>query len=269
MQLLVSVRSAEEAAEALAGGASLIDVKEPRRGPLGCADEAVIRAVVERVGGRRPVSAALGELPERGAEVPSFVSALAFVKWGLAGRRGGNWQADFLWSAAVSAALAFGLSFPGKGKAKKKESGGDRRTPKAQAVLVAYADAERAAAPSVEEILDFACRRAWPVRDHVLLLDTFDKRSAQDRVARRPTLLDWLSVKHIVELCERCRAAGVRVALAGSLGMEEIRKLLSARPDWFAVRGAACAGHDRQQQVSAERVRSLVDLLSSATGPPF
>ena len=33
--LLVSVRSAAEAATALAGGADLIDVKEPSRGPLG------------------------------------------------------------------------------------------------------------------------------------------------------------------------------------------------------------------------------------------
>ena len=34
-RLLVSVRSAEEAEIALAGGADVIDVKEPRRGALG------------------------------------------------------------------------------------------------------------------------------------------------------------------------------------------------------------------------------------------
>ena len=33
--LLVSVRSAEEAEIALAGGANLIDIKEPSRGALG------------------------------------------------------------------------------------------------------------------------------------------------------------------------------------------------------------------------------------------
>ena len=36
-QLLVSVRSAEEARAALEGGAALIDVKEPSRGSLGSA----------------------------------------------------------------------------------------------------------------------------------------------------------------------------------------------------------------------------------------
>ncbi len=62
--LLVSVRDAAEAAASLAGGADLIDVKEPARGPLGRADAATIAAVVQAVGGRVPVSAALGELRE-------------------------------------------------------------------------------------------------------------------------------------------------------------------------------------------------------------
>ena len=60
--LLVSVRSAAEAEAALAGGAALIDVKEPARGALGRADDAVIADVVRAVAGRAPVSAALGEL---------------------------------------------------------------------------------------------------------------------------------------------------------------------------------------------------------------
>jgi uncharacterized protein (UPF0264 family) len=130
----------------------------------------------------------------------------------------------------------------------------------AQAVPVAYADAERANAPAVDDVVAFACRRAWPARQHVLLLDTFEKHP----LPHRPTLLDWLSVQNVCTLCERCRAAGVRVALAGSLGREEIRQLLPARPDWFAVRGAVCAGCDRQQSVSADRVRGLVRLLQMA-----
>ena len=47
-RLLVSVRSAAEAEAALLGGADVIDVKEPDRGPLGRADDAVIAAVVRR-----------------------------------------------------------------------------------------------------------------------------------------------------------------------------------------------------------------------------
>src|SRR5215468_9568595 len=82
--LLISVRDAAEAEAALRGGADVIDVKEPRRGSLGRADAATIAAVVACVAGRRPVSAALGELVEPGSEaVPG--PGLSFVKWGLAG----------------------------------------------------------------------------------------------------------------------------------------------------------------------------------------
>src|SRR5579883_2126939 len=62
-RLLVSVRSADEAAAALAGGADLIDVKEPAAGALGRASEATLRAIVATVGGARPVSATIGDMP--------------------------------------------------------------------------------------------------------------------------------------------------------------------------------------------------------------
>jgi len=61
-KLLVSVRDAAEARAALVGGADLIDVKEPSRGSLGRAEADTIAAVAHAVGGRTPVSAALGEL---------------------------------------------------------------------------------------------------------------------------------------------------------------------------------------------------------------
>jgi uncharacterized protein (UPF0264 family) len=236
------VRSAAEAESALAGGAALIDVKEPERGPLGRADDEIVRAVVQAVAGRTPVSAALGELRDQQEEPPPVPPGLDFVKWGLAGAGAGggalDWRQMFLRRACE-------LNLAGK------------------AVLVAYADAERANAPPVAEVADFACWRPWPAADPVLLLDTFTKSpSPLSATSRRPTLLDWLPLEEVVRLCGRCRAAGVRVALAGCLGAEEVRRLLPTRPDWFAVRGAACVGHDRLQTVSADRVRHLVDLCA-------
>ena len=41
-QLLVSVRSAGEAVDALAGGCQILDVKDPSRGSLGRADDSVV-----------------------------------------------------------------------------------------------------------------------------------------------------------------------------------------------------------------------------------
>jgi uncharacterized protein (UPF0264 family) len=91
----------------------------------------------------------------------------------------------------------------------------------------------------------------------VLLLDTWHKDGS--------TLLDWLSPGEILEIRDRCRTAGVRLALAGSLGRSSIRALLPVRPDWFAVRGAVCARGQRQGTIEEARVRDLVDLLSQAT----
>src|SRR3954465_6438408 len=85
--LLVSVRSADEVDAALAGGADLIDIKDPSRGPLGIAEAEVAAAVVNRVRGRVPVSAALGEWSANALTEAHWHPALKlnYVKWGRAG----------------------------------------------------------------------------------------------------------------------------------------------------------------------------------------
>jgi uncharacterized protein (UPF0264 family) len=226
-QLLVSVRSAAEARLALMHGAALIDIKEPDRGSLGRADDAVIAAVVDEVEGKCPVSAALGELREF-QELPGRWEALSFVKWGLSGCAGTTWPGVLFHHAARLGS---------------------------RVVAVAYADAEKAQAPSVEEVVAFICGQPWP--DPVLLIDTFDKSST---TTGRVTLLDSLPLEVIAEVSARCRANHVRIALAGSLHMEEIHKLWPLRPDWFAVRSAVCE-QDRKQELQAGRVQLLVDLL--------
>jgi uncharacterized protein (UPF0264 family) len=235
-QLLVSVRSAAEAEAALAGGAALLDVKEPAHGPLGRAGDATIADVVGAVAGRRPVSAALGELLGASqAGLPPVVSRLAYVKWGLAGyraRRPARWKADLAHALGRTAAPCRG-------------------------VVVAYADWRRAPAPPPEEVCAFA-------REHAagaFLLDTWGKDGT--------TLLNWLPLPDVCRLCERCRAAGVPVALAGSLGPAQVRTLRAAGPDWFAVRGAVCQGGRpaRAGAVDQDKVRQLVELLAEPLTP--
>jgi uncharacterized protein (UPF0264 family) len=224
-QLLVSVRSPAEAEIALAGGAALIDVKEPDRGSLGRASDATIAAVCARVAGRRPVSAALGELPSAPAVPPL---KLAYVKWGLSGcLESGRWQRSLR-----EAAEALRRAVPG-----------------CQPVAVSYVDWQTARAPRPEEVAAFACEQHWSV----LLLDTWEKNGA--------TLLDWLNPRAISRLCRLCRAAGVRVALAGGLGLEQIRRLQEVAPDWFAVRGAVCRRHCRTEALDVNRVRELAECL--------
>lgn len=234
-QLLVSVRTADEALLALAGGAALIDIKEPALGSLGRADLRVIREIVAAIDGRRPVSAALGEWTDDGAAIPD--ADLSYVKWGLAGC-----GRDTTWRRAFARLL------------------NDQRRP--QPVLVAYADWECAQAPPIDEVFALAAEYAGSV----LLVDTHCKEAGVGR--KRPTLLDWLPVTWIEDLCARAREQGVQIALAGSLGLEEIRTLRFARPDWFAVRGAVCDDGDRQAGVQIEKIRQLVALLNNLALTP-
>jgi uncharacterized protein (UPF0264 family) len=87
-RFLVSVRSGEEAGIALAGGADIIDAKEPRAGALGAVALDGIAAIVEAVGGQRPVSATIGDCDlEEAAGRVRWVAGqgVDYVKIGLFG----------------------------------------------------------------------------------------------------------------------------------------------------------------------------------------
>jgi uncharacterized protein (UPF0264 family) len=227
--LLVTVRSPAEVEAALAGGAALIDVKEPSHGSLGRADDATLAAVLQAVAGRRPVSAALGELLQ--APAPSAVTGLSYAKWGLAGCSSTgttDWR-QALRESAVRLAQA---------------------DPGCRLVTAAYADWQRAGSPSPEVVCAAVEEEGWGV----VLLDTWGKDGS--------TLLDWMPADAVARLCRRCRAGGVRIALAGSLDVPQITLLRQAEPDWFAVRGAACRG-GRNGPLDETAVRRLVDLLAS------
>ena len=62
MQLLVSVRSADEVEAALAGGADIIDAKEPANGSLGPVSPATLAKVASRVPAIQELSIALGDV---------------------------------------------------------------------------------------------------------------------------------------------------------------------------------------------------------------
>jgi uncharacterized protein (UPF0264 family) len=230
--LLVSVRDPVEAIAGLRGGAAIIDIKEPNGGSLGPADLNVTAAIVDAVAGKRIISAAMGELVESTDHDIRIVAGIQFVKFGLAGCGSlPDWRDRLL-----------------KLRATIEVKGSERL------VAVAYADWQRAEAPPLERMHELAIDRGFPV----LLIDTWRKDGT--------TLLDWLSVSKLVDRCEAARSSGVRMALAGSLGLSEIRKLRAVRPDWFAVRGAACVGGKRDGRVDEARVRKLVEALGDRMG---
>jgi hypothetical protein len=232
MQLLVSVRSEEEVADALAGGADIIDAKEPARGSLGPVTAAVLRRIAVRVPEPVPLSVALGDLtaPDAVRAAVAAAGAVApvrtapvYLKLGFARERS---------SARVSGLL----------ESARAAAGG---TPIARCLLVAvaYADAEAAGSPPPEDML----RSAIAAGADALLLDTCVKDGR--------TLLDHAPLARLAALSVAARAAGLLFAVAGSLDLASIERVADLA-DVVGVRGAACLG-GREGRVDAARVGEL------------
>lgn len=225
--LLVSVRSADEVDAALAGGADLIDVKEPTRGALGMAEAEVVAAVVQKVKKRVPVSAALGDWgPNALTEAHWHLELkLDYVKWGLAGYTPTpGWGEDLL---DTRRQLPAGMEM----------------------VAVAYADWEKAKSVPPAELVRFAKR----FRFRAFLLDTWTKDGK--------SLLDFIKPAEIGELVESVQRVGMKAAIGGSLKPEHLKQLKGIAPDWYAVRASACAAGKRDGVIDTARVRKWKEAI--------
>jgi len=242
--LLVSVRSDEEATEAIAGGATIIDVKEPLHGSLGCASPDVIAKVAGVVGQDRPWTMACGELRDGGsfilehlrrtlAMLPASAVPPAAVKIGLAGMAGADWRRDV---QTLFSELPLGP----------------------ERVIVAYADWASVMAPTPEEVIQAAVSNGCAT----LLIDTADK-SARGLLSLAPAgqVGGWLSL---------ARREGLQVALAGRITIDEIDAAVALRPDVVALRSAVCSngafGSGRLGNVCGQLVRRAATLCSSLDG---
>jgi uncharacterized protein (UPF0264 family) len=236
MRLLVSVRSAAEVAEALAGGADIIDAKEPARGGLGAVEPDVLRAIVDRVPAGVPMSVALGDFTDR-AHVLEQVARLpvgrpgntVFLKLGFEGLSDETRVVELI-GAAVRAAVREGSV--------------------ASIIVVGYADWSRARSPTPAGVI----RAAIDGGAAGVLLDTSGKDGR--------TLFDWMPAAAVGRWISEARRAGLLAAVAGSLGHASIPSISRLEPDIVGVRGAACTG-GRLGIVSAPRVRSLRQAIDS------
>ncbi len=73
MKLLISPMNEKEASEAIAGGADIIDVKNPQEGPLGANFPWVIKRIREITPKNIQVSCTIGEVPN----LPGSISLAA------------------------------------------------------------------------------------------------------------------------------------------------------------------------------------------------
>jgi uncharacterized protein (UPF0264 family) len=229
-QLLVSIRSVEECRTVLERDVDVIDVKNPSGGSLGAAELPVIHAIHAEVAGRRPVSVALGELRDAVRKEWSSLPDVQYAKLGLAGCWPlSPWLKD--WAHVLSLLPAT-----------------------AQPVAVAYADAVVAQSPPWRVVMEngaaLGCR--------VLLIDTYNKA--------RGRLLDWFGENQLREIRAETEQIGMQLALAGSLTLSDVHRILPWSADWVAVRSAACAA-GRDGPLCADRLTSLVTAVRDA--PPW
>jgi (5-formylfuran-3-yl)methyl phosphate synthase len=226
--LLISVRSVSEAHAALAAGATLIDVKEPRMGPLGIAEAQVVEEIVAAVGKKVPVSAALGEWSPNilTDAVWHLKLPLSYIKWGLAGyRETPGWGEDLLETRRLI----------GRGP---------------EVVAVAYADHLKAKSIAPDVVAKFARRFKFKA----FLLDTFSKDGK--------SLLQHLKLDQIAAIVNHLQDGGIKVALGGSLTLDAAKKLKPLAPDWFAVRGAVCLGSKRASDIDPDKIRQWKQMLA-------
>lgn len=231
-RLLISVRSEQEVDDAIAGGADIVDLKEPRRGALaptstelwnsvshGNNQHSAGRCCEDRSDTIR-FSAALGE-SEQATSIAAFLPpTFAFAKVGPTDCDTKERLTE-LWSAVL-----------------------DQLNCRTELVAVAYADHESARCLPAEQVFQLAAEFGFKR----CLIDTLGKDGR--------STVDHLGIDGLRRLASVVEQQRLWWTLAGSITLDQIEWLhrQSIWPDCFGVRGDVCVG-DRQSVLSATRVK--------------
>lgn len=234
--MLASVTSVREACVAAAGGADIVDCKDPAQGALGALPADVVAAVRARLP-HAVVSATIGDLPARAEVLVPAARAMAatgadYVKVGL-----------FPGGDAVRAIRALGNAFPLRSTADADKAG-----PRLVGVLLADRRPDLSLIP-VMAAAGFAA----------VLIDTAGKDGR--------SLTDILAPAALAVFIGEAHAAGLAAGLAGSLRLEHLPGLLAFEPDIVGFRGALCAGSDRRAAIDEGRVAGIRAALGGDDRP--
>ena len=230
MKLLISPTNEKEALEAVAGGADIIDVKNPKEGALGANFPWVIKQIRELTPKNVEVSCALGDVPN----LPGSISLAAlgaamlgvdYVKVGLYGFETAQ-EAIYLLKNVNQAAKQY--------------------NPKIKVAAAGYADAQRVGALDPMQIPDVA----FKAHVDVAMLDTAVKDGKN--------LFSFISLEKLKQFVDYSHHLGLEVAFAGSLRKEDLPVIYGLGADIAGLRGAACTNSDR---VKGELKRNLVEGL--------
>lgn len=235
MQLLISVVDADEVTAALAGGAVILDVKNPAEGSLGAPAPGVIQQIRRLAPRPQEVSVAIGDMPDLpGTAALAALGAAAcgadYVKIGLRGPQSEQAAVDLV-TAACRAVAAYSTT---------------------AVIAAAYADAERAGTldPRLLPRIAHAAGAAG------CLVDTAIKDG-------RP-VFDFLAAETLRALGEEAHRLALTFALAGALRVEDLPRARALGVDIVGVRSAACRAARRTGPLDAEQVRRLHAILATS-----
>lgn len=217
MRLLVSPRSVAEAKECVKSNAvDIIDIKNPDEGSLGANFPWIIRKIRDCTKNHE-LSAAIGDIqtfqPGTISLAARAVSELGinYVKVGL-----------MLQDSEESFQLLKNVV-----KAVKEVN------PATAVVAAGYADHEQINSLDVFELPDICSSSGCDI----VMIDTALKNGS--------SLLDLMSESELNQWCSESMEKGLQTALAGSIRLEDIKKLQRINPSILGIRSAVCDNNDR------------------------
>ncbi|MEA3324614.1 MAG: (5-formylfuran-3-yl)methyl phosphate synthase [Euryarchaeota archaeon] len=228
MKLLVSPINPTEAKAALDGGADIVDVKNPKEGSLGANFPWMIRAVIEAIESKKPVSATIGDFNFKPgtaslAALGAATSGADYIKIGLYDIQTTD-QAEELLSNVVQSI-----------------KGCD---PNKFAVAAAYADYRRINSISPLLLPEVGAK----VGADVVMIDTGIKDGK--------SLFEFMGEEELTRFVDDARGLGLTTALAGTIKFEDLDVLRRINPDILGIRGVVCGG-DRNAEIKQELVEEF------------
>jgi uncharacterized protein (UPF0264 family) len=234
LKLLISPKDEKEAVEAIAGGADIIDVKNPKEGALGANFPWVIKRIREITPEDIEVSCTLGDVPN----LPGAISLAAlgaattgvdYIKAGLYGLKTKE-EAVYLMKSVTKAVGDWSSSV--------------------KVVATGYADAGRIGSVNPMLIPDIAHK----AEAGVAMIDTAIKDGKN--------LFAFLTINQLRRFVDAAHDHGLKAALAGSLKKEDLPAVYAIGADVVGLRGAACMKGDRVNgRITRETVSELVGVV--------
>jgi uncharacterized protein (UPF0264 family) len=215
--MLASVKNLTEAQLVLNANVDIIDLKQPEFGALGALSVELVKEIVEKIDGRCPISATVGDLPMEADVIFNAVSEMAktgvdFIKIGFFPN--GNWL-------CIVQKLA-------------------NLTQNTRVIAVLFADIK----PDFSIISELKNANFAGV-----MLDTMDKKNG--------SLTEVMTKEMIANFVELSKKQTLICGLAGSLRLENIAELLPFEADYLGFRGALCNQHNRVGELNLNALQQI------------